>query len=138
MAQLNSCVVFPPKEAFYNEIQQKDIDVNDYEDVKNMFNLKISTKQWSSMADYLRYYNLLDVEPLVDALKTCFSSYAKFFDIDALRYLSLPSIGFQSMYNVYDQSLPFVFSFNKIGDDVRKLFRSNVLGGLSTVFHRFV
>jgi len=57
MAQLNSCVVFPSKEAFYNEIQQKDIDYNDYEDVRKMFNLKISTHQWSSMADYLQYYN---------------------------------------------------------------------------------
>ena len=138
MAQLNSCVVFPPKQAFYNEIQQMPINDNDYEDVRKLFNTKIAENKWKNMSDYLKYYNLLDVEPLVDALKSCFSNYDKFFDIDALRYLSLPSIGFQSMYNVYDQNLPFVFSFNKIGDEVRKLFRDNVLGGLSTVFHRFV
>ena len=138
MAQLNSCVVFPPKQAFYNEIQQMPINDNDYEDVRKLFNSKIAENKWKNMSDYLKYYNLLDVEPLVDALKNCFSNYDKFFDIDALRYLSLPSIGFQSMYNVYDQNLPFVFSFNKIGDEVRKLFRDNVLGGLSTVFHRFV
>ena len=72
MAQLNSCVVFPPKDAFYNEIQQMPINDNDYEDVRKLFNSKIAENKWKNMSDYLKYYNLLDVEPLVDALKSCF------------------------------------------------------------------
>lgn len=138
MDQLNSCVVFPPQKAFFNELHQKEIDDNEYQNARTLFNTKIASNKWKNMSDYLRYYNLLDVVPLVEALKTCFESYAKFFDIDALRYLSLPSIGFQAMYNLFDDKLPLVFSFNKDGDEVRKLFRANVVGGLSTVFHRCV
>ena len=88
------------------------------------------------MSDYLKYYNLLDVEPLKIALTNCFDNYMKYFKVDGLSKLSLPSIGFQSMYRLFDAKLPFVWSFNKIGDKVRQMFRSEVIGGLSTVLHR--
>ena len=40
------------------------------------------------------------------------------------------------MFNALDPNLPLVWSFQN--DDVRKLFRENVLGGLSTVSHRHI
>lgn len=137
MAQLNSCVVFPQKQYFFNNIQQRNIEENDYENAQKLFNSKIESGEWRSMADFLQYYNLLDVVPLVHALQNCFKNYAKYFEIDSMNFLSLPSIGFSSMYNLYNENLAFVFSFNNVGDEIRQMFRENVLGGLSSVFHRF-
>ena len=137
MEQLRKCKSFPPKEAFFNNMKQQEIDDNVYNSSKALFDSKQAAGEWHSMADYLKYYNLLDVEPLVQALSTCFDNYAKFFNVDACSSLSLPSIGFQAMYKLHDQSLPFVFSFNQIGDSVRQTFRDVLTGGLSTVFHRY-
>ena len=40
------------------------------------------------------------------------------------------------MWNHADQELPYVFTFNEKFSHVRELFRSNMIGGLSSVFHR--
>ena len=40
------------------------------------------------------------------------------------------------MWNHADQELPYVFTFNEKFSHIRKKFRSNMIGGLSSVFHR--
>ena len=148
MQQIRNSTSFPPKEAFYNKLKQQHISEDDYNTSKSLFESKQAAGEWKNMADYLRYYNLLDVEPLVQALTSCFDNYAKFFNVDAGSRLSLPSIGFEAMYRMHDQDLPFVYTFNdknakkiekslkKMVDPIRRVFRKQVVGGLSTVFHR--
>ena len=154
MEQLRKSTNFPPKEAFFNKMKQQHISEDLYNTSKSLFESKQAAGEWTSMADYLKYYNLLDVEPLVEAIQTCFENYAKFFNVDAGSRMSLPSISFEAMYSLYDQLLPFVFTFNdkkkkekkvkKIEEDlkskikpVRELFREQVIGGLTTVLHRY-
>ncbi len=129
-------------------MKQEHIADDIYNASKSVYEAKQAAGEWNNMSDYLRYYNLLDVEPLVQAIKTCFDNYAKFFNVDACSRMSLPSIGFQAMYKMHDQSLPFVYTFNdkdnvkieqklkKKFTPVRETFRDQVVGGLSTVFHR--
>ena len=148
MEQVRNSISFPPKEAFYNKLKQQHISEDDYNTSKSLFESKQTAGEWSSMADYLRYYNLLDVEPLVQAITTCFDNYAKFFKVDSCSRMSLPTIGFEAMYLMHDQALPFVFTFNDSNarnltkrlkrqiNPIRELFRDQVVGGLSTVFHR--
>lgn len=137
MKQLRNSTSFPPKYAFFNQMKQQEIDDELYNTSKSLYQEKIAAGEWKNMADYLKYYNLLDVEPLVQALSICFDNYAKFFNVDACSRMSLPSIGFQAMYKLHDQSLPFVYTFNKKrGDSIRQTFRDVLTGGLSTVFHR--
>ena len=148
MEQVRNSISFPPKEAFYNKLKQQHISEDDYNTSKSLFESKQAAGEWSSMADYLRYYNLLDVEPLVQAITTCFDNYAKFFKVDSCSRMSLPTIGFEAMYLMHDQALPFVFTFNDSNarnltkrlkrqiNPIRELFRDQVVGGLSTVFHR--
>ena len=139
MQQLRSATSFPPKEAFYNKLKQQHISEEDYNSSKSLFESKQAAGEWTSMADYLKYYNLLDVEPLVEAIQTCFENYAKFFNVDAGSRMSLPSISFEAMYRMHDQCLPFVFTFTKkSGEPVRKLFRQVITGGLTTVLHRYI
>ena len=138
MEQLRNSTSFPPKEAFFNKMKQQHISEDLYNTSKSLFESKQAAGEWTSMADYLKYYNLLDVEPLVEAIQTCFENYAKFFNVDAGSRMSLPSISFQAMYSLYDQSLPFVFTFTKKrGEPVRTLFRQVITGGLTTVLHRY-
>ena len=135
MAELRQAKVFPPKQAFFNDMKQQEVEDDAYNASKTVFDSKQAAGEWSSMADYLQYYNLLDVIPLVQAIKTCFENYKKFFNVDACSRLSLPSISFQAMYQLYDQTLPHVFTFNAAGDSIRQTFRDIVTGGLSTVLH---
>ena len=44
---------------------------------------------------WLKYYNELDVKPLVEALMNCFDKFYEYFGIDPVLYLSLPSIAFK-------------------------------------------
>ena len=139
--ELQRTVKFPSQAEFFSNLKQETISDEAYADAKNLYESRLALPQnhpnkWLNMSDYLKYYNLLDVEPLKVALKTCFENYKKYFHVDGLSKLSLPSIGFQSMYRLFDEKLPFVWTFNKTGDGIRRLFRDNVLGGLSTVFHR--
>ena len=155
MQQIRNATSFPAKEAFFNTLKQQHIAEDDYSSCKSLFESKQAAGEWRNMGDYLRYYNLLDVEPLVQAITICFDNYAKFFNVDACSRMSLPSIGFEAMYRMHDQALPFVFTSNdkkkkgkkvkKIEEylnhkikPVRELFREQVIGGLSTVFHRYI
>ena len=47
-----------------------------------------------SMLDWLRYYQLLDTGPLVQALDNCFEKLYELFQIDSHLNLSLPKISF--------------------------------------------
>ena len=47
-----------------------------------------------SMLDWLRYYQLLDTGPLVQALDNCFDKLYELFQIDSHLNLSLPKISF--------------------------------------------
>ena len=136
MADLRKSTTFPPKQAFFNQMKQQAIDDDVYNASKAVFDNKMSAGEWTSMANYLEYYNMLDVVPLVQATQTCFNNYNKFFGVDANSRLSLPSISFEAMYKMFDQSMPFVFTFNATGDSIRQTFRDVVTGGLTTVLHR--
>ena len=139
MQQIRNATSFPAKEAFFNKLKQQHIAEDDYNSSKSLFESKQAAGEWKNMGDYLKYYNLLDVEPLVQAILSCFDNYAKFFNVDAGSRMSLPSISFEAMYRMHDQCLPFVFTFTKkSGEPVRKLFRQVITGGLTTVLHRYI
>ena len=47
------------------------------------------------MADWLVYYNELDVMPLVEAMEKSFGKFHEFFNVDAPLALSLPGLAFK-------------------------------------------
>ena len=49
-------------------------------------------KHIANMADWLRHYNLLDCQPLVQALDNMFEKIHTLFSIDPSTHHSLPSI----------------------------------------------
>ena len=91
-----------------------------------------------TMADWLKCYQMCDVVPLVDAVKNQFRKFNELFGIDSNCYNSLPAIARVAMFENYDQSMPYGFSFHKKNDAERKDFRDNIIAGLTTCPHRHV
>lgn len=126
---------FPDKMAFWSKLKQQGPNDHDYNEAKLMYDEKIADGSWQNFSHYLQWYNCQDVGPLVIALTNCFDKFYEYFGVDPLIRLSLPSIAFEAMFNAFDQSLPYVASFNKQNDDIRELFREKVEGGVTNVYH---
>ena len=132
---------FPPKEDFYSNLVQKEVNDDEYEKAKSLYETRIclskhDPNRWYNFADYLKYYNLLDVVPLVTAVSNCFSKFFEHFGIDPALRLSLPSISFDAMFAMFDQSMPYVATVSAKNDYIRQLYRGNVFGGIVNTPHR--
>ena len=141
ITQLEETTEFPPKSAFYNSLKKAEVDSELYETSKAEFDRRMSLPEdhpdkMFNFKCWLRYYNNLDTGPMVEAINNSFTAFHKFFDVDPVANLTLPSIAYRSMFNLYDDQLPLTFSFPDRFDHVRKLMRENQVGGLTNVFQR--
>ena len=139
--QVEKTTTFPAYEDFYSTLRNTNVDQGDYDQAKHLynhhFNLPVGhPEKWSSMRDWLRHYNLLDVRPLVTAIENSFAAFTHHFYVDPYSNLSLPSLAFKAMFRMYDKNLPLSYSFGD--DELRKLFRGSIVGGLTNVYHRHV
>ena len=85
---MKQCVEFPSITDFWSDLKQKTVDEKSYESAKQEFNRRNSLPKShkdhiSSMFDWLRYYNLIDVKPLTKAIATANSKFKEFFNVDA-------------------------------------------------------
>ena len=64
------------------------------------------------------------------ALEKSFANFKEHFNVNALQFLSLPSIALRSLFALYDrQAAPAIYSCG--GDlELTRLFRSEIVGGL--------
>ena len=140
---LRTETTFPAYEEFWSTLRQSNVDLEEYSKAKELFDYRMSLSpshpdKWTSMLDFLKYYNLLDTRPLCIALEKCFNNFNLHFEVDPLNSISLPSLAFSAMFCLYDDKLPISASFCGKNDDIRQLFRSSVIGGLTTVTHRCI
>ena len=94
-------------------------------------------KMWN-MKCWLKKYNLLDVQPLAVAIERSFDCFHQYFGEDANIHQSLPAVAQASLYRHYDQSCAYTYSFQESEDEIRRLHRSSICGGLVNVFHRSI
>ena len=139
--ELKQATDFPDQAAFFNELKQQVIDPESYEMARSEFNRRKSLppcdpQHMSNMADWLKYYNMLDVQPLVEAIDNSFKTFHGLFKIDPQTHHSLPSMAFQAMFQSVPKELPFGFTFDNQRDFLRQWFRNTLIGGLSSVYHR--
>ena len=78
--QIIKTTVFPTRDQFYSKLKRQHVDQELYDKMKSLFEHRISLpddhpQKWKNMTDYLKYYNELDVQPLVNALEKCFKSF---------------------------------------------------------------
>ena len=139
--ELSRATDFPPPEAFYNDLRNIEVDHELYDIAKEEFNRRKNLpdnhkEKMNTMLDWLEYYNRLDTGPLVQAVVNSFTSFSSYFNIDPHQHYSLPSMAFRSMFENYNTNLPYAFSFDEKRDEIRRLFRANLIGGLSSVYCR--
>ena len=141
--QLQATTEFPPHSAFFSSLTQKNVDLDEYERCRAEFNRRkalpdSSPEKMRNMGCWLKYYNTLDVGPLVQAMSNCFEAFFKHFHIDATQYLSLPTIAQTALYTAYDPNAAFIYSFGQKWDEIRQLHRENINGGMVACYHRYI
>ena len=139
--ELRTVVDFPTEEQFFSELKQETVDPEQYKKAKEEFERRKELpnghpEKMKSMECWLKYYNLLDVKPLVQAIDRSFASFYEYFKVDGNQHHSLPSMAFSSLFKQYPADLPFVQTFNQNNNDLRQWFRENLIGGLTSVYHR--
>ena len=132
---------FPPKSAFANELRRIQIDDDAYADAKREYERRQALsiddpEKVQTFEDWLKYYNLLDVGPLHQAIDKCFESFHSYFKSDPMMHFSLPSLAFKAMFAKYNENEHLIYSFND--PNLRKMFRSNIVGGLTNCYHRHI
>ena len=138
---IKKCTTFPPISAFYNEMKNQHCSPSSYVDEMITYqNHKMlpdgHPDKMVNMECWLKRYNVLDVQPLCDAIETSFQTLYSIFGVDPSRCFSLPGLAIDVMSNLYDPEAPLSYSFNDRMDHIRQLFRSNQTGGLVNVFSR--
>ena len=141
--ELRSQTTFPLYDEFYSSLKSSNVSQEDYESSRKEFYRRLNlsaddSRKMFSMADWLEHYQMLDVVPLVLAIEKCFQTFYLHFRVNPMEKKSLPSIAFTAAFNLFDQSMPHVYSFQENFDDVRQLFRDNQVGGLCNLFHRHI
>ena len=71
-----------------------------------------------------------DVKPYLEAKRCAFSNFKRYFNINAPRFLSLPSIAMHSLFQMVDKSCSPIVTLGPKHADLQKYFRSQVNGGL--------
>ena len=80
------------------------------------------------------FYNQnIDVAPLTKAISISFKTFYEMFGLDATTCITLPRLAQLAMWRNYDQSCPYIFTFQPRYDFVRKIFREKLTGGLCNV-----
>ena len=139
--QLENTKEFPPATAFYSSLKKEEVDADVYLTAKREFETRLALPmghpdKMTSFKCWLKFYNNLDVQPMIEAIDKSFAAFHKYFDVDPSVNLTLPSIAYKAMFNLYDENLPLAYSFSNRFDHVRKLFRENQVGGLTNVYQR--
>jgi len=74
--------------------------LEEYENAKSLFDYRMklpenNSNKWNNFKDYLEFYNMLDCEPLVEAISNSFAKFYELFELDPMLFMTLPSIAFK-------------------------------------------
>ena len=88
-----------------------------------------------SFRDFLIWYNNLDVQPFCDALKKM-NEFWRNKNIDMLRQgISIPGVTLTYLFLTLEPGI-FFSLVDKKNKDLHHLFKENMVGGPSIIFHR--
>ena len=118
----------PPKEAFYNDLTDTDISVEDYSralEAWKVFDCK-------TLKDYMEAYEKTDVYLLADIFENFRTTSIKEYGLDPAHYFSSPHLSFDSFLRHSQCQLDLLTDI-----DMYLFFRSGTRGGVSQVSRRF-
>lgn len=120
----------PEKRFFYNDLTKSDISDENYLSCAEAWD----RHSMRNLADYLAFYNLLDVTPLVQAIELQFDYYRS----HGVRFdesVSLPGLSFKLLMKMKEPR-SFFCLFGRTFKDVFKLVKRSLVGGQSIVLCR--
>ena len=93
--------------------------------------------QWSTFADFVQWYNDLDVTPMIRANENM-NEFYKQKHIDFMHQaISLPGVAMRVCFNsIIDPTAEFHL-FNPKNKDIYQLFKLNIVGGPGIIFNRY-
>ena len=93
--------------------------------------------QWSTFADFLQWYNDLDVTPMIQAVENM-NEFYKQKHIDCMHQaISLPGVAMRVCFNSITDPTAEFHLFNEKNKDIYQLFKQNIVGGPSIIFNRY-
>ena len=92
--------------------------------------------QWSTFANYLKWYDDLDVNPMIQAIEKM-NDYYKDKNVDFMHQaITLPGIAKRICLNSITDPNVEIHLFNQKQQDIYQLFNENIVGGPSIIHHR--
>ena len=93
--------------------------------------------QWSTFADFLKWYNDLDVTPMIQAIENM-NEFYKNIHIDFIHQaISIPGVAMRVCFNSITDPAAEFHLFNPKNKDIYGLFKENIVGGPSIIFNRY-
>ncbi|XP_031574896.1 uncharacterized protein LOC116308572 [Actinia tenebrosa] len=122
----------PPHEAFYSSLTNTNISLEDYQYCHHVW----QENNMQCFEDFLVWYNNLDVQPFCEALeKMC--AFWKDKNTDMLRQgISIPGVTLTYLFMTLEPDI-FFSLFDEKNKDLYYLFKKNMVGGPSIIFHRY-
>ena len=121
-----------PPEAFHSTLRDEDISEEDYVYCQRVW----QERNMQTKRDFLEWYNNRDVESFCEALQKM-SDFWKDKKIDMLKQgVSIPGITLIYQFATIPQDTFFML-FGERDKDLYYLFRDNMVGGPSIIFHRY-
>ena len=91
--------------------------------------------QWSTFADFLKWYNDLDVTPMIQAIENM-NKFYKQKHIDFMHQaICLPGVAMRVCFNSITDPAAEFHLFNEKNKDIYHLFKENIVGGPSIIFN---
>jgi hypothetical protein len=123
----------PPHKAFYSTLKNGSISVEEYQLCQKVW----EENNMTTMKEFLTWYNNKDVEPLLEAIGKMYLYYQN-QNLDNFKDgISVPCLTLKYMKYIF-QDLPDYFTIpNEKNKDLYQLYKNNIAGGPSIVFHRY-
>ena len=96
-----------------------------------------SENEWSTFADFLKWYNDLHVTPMIQAIENM-NEFYKNIRIDFIHQaISIPGVAMRVCFNSITDPAAEFHLFNPKNKDIYRLFKRNIVGGPSIIFNRY-
>ena len=120
---------FPSIESFYDHLKERNIDINDYERGKKIWNyFKCQT-----LKDYMEIYLTCDVLILADCFEGFRNMSMEHYGLDPAHYISSPGLSWDAMLKYTKVELELLTDL-----DMLYFFMDGIRGGLSCIMKRNV
>lgn len=120
---------FPVYKEFYDNLKEKNIEINDYERGQKLWN----HFKCKNFKEYMELYLKCDVLILADCFEAFREISMKTYKLDPAHYVSIPSLSWDAMLNKTQVEIDLLKD-----QDMLCMFMEGIRGGLSCIMQRYV